>query len=107
MKQTINLHQFRENFRLHERTNFSYEGLEVLFNHLEELEASCGEEYELDVIGLCCDFSEDSAEQIQRAYSIEHNPDDEASLSDKVREYLEDEGHFIGETDESFIYYNH
>ena len=107
MKQTINLHQFRESFRLHERTNFSYEGLEVLFDYLEDCERDTVEDYELDVIGLCCDFSEDTPEEIQRAYSIEHDADDEGSLSDAVRQYLEDEGHFVGETETSFIYFNH
>ncbi len=107
MKQTVNLHQFREAFRLHERTNFSYEGLQILFDYLEECEAGSETEFELDVIGLCCDFSEDTAEEIQRAYGIEHDTEDESNLADSVRAYLEDEGHFVGETDTTFIYHNH
>lgn len=107
MKQTVNLHQFREEFRLHERTNFSYDGLEVLFDYLTECETGSDTEFELDVIGLCCDFSEDTPEEIQRAYGIEHDTEDESSLSDSVRAYLEDEGHFVGKTDTAFIYLNH
>jgi len=37
---------------MNRKTNFSYEGLEILFEYLEELEESTGEEIELDVIAL-------------------------------------------------------
>lgn len=37
---------------------FSYEALEALFNYLEEYEQDTGEEIELDVVGLCCEFAE-------------------------------------------------
>ncbi len=54
MKKTINLYDFRQEFINFNRTHhFSYEGLEALFNHLEEYE-----EYELDVVGLCVEFTE-------------------------------------------------
>ena len=104
MIQTIGLGQFRDAFHNMGRgEQFSYEALEILFDYLEELD----ENMELDVIAICCDFSEDSAEQIQRAYDIDHDADDEGNLADAVRAYLEDEGHFVGETDDSFIYFNH
>lgn len=54
MKKTINLHNFRQEFINYNRQNyFSYEGLEALFNHLEEYE-----EYELYVVDLCLEFTE-------------------------------------------------
>jgi hypothetical protein len=56
MKQTINKYQFAEAFKTAGRGDqFSYRGLDALFDWLEEVE---GEEWELDVIALCCDFSE-------------------------------------------------
>ena len=56
MKQTINLHQFRQAFADCGRANqFSYEALETLYEHLIQWEQDTGEEVELDVIGLCCD----------------------------------------------------
>jgi len=63
MKRTINVHEFRDAFRDYGRDDsFSYNGLGALFDWLEELEDDWGEDIELDVIGLCCDFSEhDSA----------------------------------------------
>jgi len=104
MKMTIDNNDFRREFFNCGRENqFSYEGLGILFEYLDELDS----DMELDVIAICCDFSEDSAEDIQRAYSIEHDADDEGNLADAVRQYLEDEGHFVGETENSFIYFNH
>ena len=50
---------FADAFRRMGRENqFSREALEALFNYLEEYEQDTGEEIELDVIGLCCDFTE-------------------------------------------------
>jgi hypothetical protein len=104
MIQTIGKSQFRDAFHHAGRgKQFSYDALGIIFDYLEDID----EGMELDVIAICCDFSEDSAEEIQRAYSIDHDADDEGNLADAVRAYLEDEGHFIGETDDGFIYFNH
>lgn len=59
MKSTISKHEFRDAFRDYGRTDsFSYEGLGALFDWFEQYEEDCGEETELDVIAICCDFSE-------------------------------------------------
>jgi hypothetical protein len=58
MKQTINQYQFADAFRSIRPDNFTYAGLHALFDYLEEYEESCGEEIELDVIALCCEYSE-------------------------------------------------
>ena len=73
MKQSINLSQFRDAFRDMERSdNFSYEGLEALYNFITELDEDCGTETELDVIGLCCEFTEyDNFYQAREAYNLE------------------------------------
>jgi len=57
MKQTVNENMFIEEFQTIRPNQFSYAGLRALFAHLEELE-TMGEEMELDVIALCCDYSE-------------------------------------------------
>ena len=71
MKTTVNLYGFRRAFESHDRTNFTYEGQEVLFDYLESYEEDCGEEIELDVIALCCDYSEDTPEGIAAQYDID------------------------------------
>lgn len=59
MKRTVSKGEFRDAFRDYGRDDqFSSEGLGALYDWLEELEEETGEEMELDVVGLCCDFSE-------------------------------------------------
>ena len=68
MIQTITKSMFRDAFQHTDRKDtFSYEGLGVLFDHLEELD----ENMELDVIGICCDFTEDTVENVLKQYSME------------------------------------
>lgn len=51
------------------KNNFSYEGLNALFDYLEELELSTGEENELDIVGICCNYSEyENLAEIQEQY---------------------------------------
>ena len=59
MKQSVNFTDFTKAFHDHGRgTQFTYEGLKALFEHLEDYEDDTGEEIELDVIALCCDYQE-------------------------------------------------
>jgi hypothetical protein len=71
MIKTIDLYDFRRAFTDYDRTNqFSYEGMEALFDWLEELSEDTDTPYELDVIGLCCEFSEyNDLAEIQENYS--------------------------------------
>ncbi len=57
MKSTVSLSDFRDAFQMR-KDQFSYEGLEILFEYLEEYEKATGEEIELDVIDLCCEYTE-------------------------------------------------
>jgi len=70
MKQSVNFTDFTKAFHDHGRgTQFTYEGLKALFEHLEDYEDDTGEEIELDVIALCCDYVEyDNLEAIQEDY---------------------------------------
>ena len=59
MKITINEYQFEQAFKNAGRGNqFSYEALKALFEYLQSYEDDGGEEIELDVIALCCEFTE-------------------------------------------------
>ena len=105
MKTTVYFSEFCDYFNKIRPDNFSYQGLRILFDYLEEVENSCGEESELDVIGLCCDFSESTWQTIAADYSIEIDEtenDDEQKV--QVLDFLADHGHLIGETDHSIIY---
>lgn len=58
MKQTINEYQFKDAFQKCRPDNFSYEGLTALYDYLEQYEEDTGQEVELDVIAICCEFTE-------------------------------------------------
>ena len=82
MIQTINKSEFTSTFhRAGRGDQFSYEGLIALYDYLEDYEDSTGEQIELDVIALCCDyteyedleaFQEDYGEDYQSIENIEH-----------------------------------
>lgn len=109
MKITVNEYSFRREFANFNRDGqFTYAALDALFEYLEELERDCGEEYELDVVALCCDFAEDSAEDICIAYGVDITGMDEAAIIAAGREYLEEESALIAETHEGvFLYRQH
>ena len=58
MKQTVNITDFVNAFEKMRPSNFTYEGLECLYNYLIDYERDTNTEIELDVIALCCDYSE-------------------------------------------------
>lgn len=109
MYQLINEYQFRDAFLQNDtyKNNFTYDGLTILFDWLEELAQDTGQETPFDMVSIACEFAEDTAENIQRYYGIEHDADDEGNLADAVRQYLEDNGAFVGETDDAIIYIQH
>jgi hypothetical protein len=107
MKTTVYFAEFRDHFHEMRPDNFSYDALRILFDYLEEFEESTGKDVEFDVIAICCDFSEDSYESIADQYGIEldtNENDDE--IKQQVIDYLQDQGAYVGETDNSIIYRN-
>jgi hypothetical protein len=56
---TVNNSQIHDEFHAYNRADqFSYEAREALFEHLEQLSEDIGEPIELDVIALCCEWTE-------------------------------------------------
>ncbi len=105
MKTYISEYSFMRAFKECRPDNFSYDGLKVLFEYLEEYEMDIGEELELDVIGLCCDFSESSFEDIAALYNIEIDiNENEDEQKQQVIDFLQSEGAYVGETLNSIIY---
>jgi hypothetical protein len=94
MKQSVNFNDFTKTFHDYGRgTQFTYEGLRALFEHLEEYEDETGEEVELDVIALCCDCSEyANLEDLQKDYS---DIEDMEDLMDMTYVIMIDDTSFI------------
>ena len=109
MKITVQLNNFRDGFRNSDRiNNFSYSGLTSLFDYLTEYENDTGSELELDAIAICCDFAEDSAEDIADNYRIDIEGLDKDEIKKAILKYLEDEGALIVEVCEGqFLYHKH
>lgn len=98
MKETVNFSQFCDRFRdMGRNDNFTYSGKHALFDYLEEYEEGTGEEVELDVISLCCDYTEyENLKELQENYT------DIESI-----EELEEHTTVIKVDDESFIIQNY
>ena len=109
MKQTINLHTFRDAFyKMGRKDQFSYEGLEILFNYLEEVAQDSGEAIELDVIALCCDYAESTIDDLISEYDIDISdcePDDKEATEEIVLEYMEQNTTICGVTSMGSIVY--
>lgn len=101
MYQTVNtVSTFRDEFRACGRAdNFSYEALGLLFDYFEAYEMDTGEEIELDVVSICCDFSEDSPENIRDQYGIDGDDETEVIAT------LEDNCAYVGKTSTGTIVY--
>ena len=78
MKKTISFHEFQNEFQDCRPDNFSYDGLKALYDYLEDLSEDCDIEIELDVIAICCEFSEyDTALEIAKEYGFEPGEDED------------------------------
>ena len=84
MIEQVSLNDFMDRFRAYDRQdNFSYEGLEALFNYYEEL----------DVIAICCEWAEyDSIEDAINEYGDSY---DFETLSDDTTVIELDNNHVL------------
>ena len=90
MKITVTESMFREEFKRVRPVNFTNAALEVLFAHYEEIEQGSGEEIELDVIAICCDWTEyDSALEAAESYGFKASAGDDERADTNERAALE------------------
>ena len=113
MKTTVSVYDFRRAFETTRPDNFSYEALGLMFDHFEELEQDTGEEIELDVVAICCEYTEDTVENIAGNYDIDltdidtddmDDEDIEAAKLEIVMAYLNDHTSVVGETSSGIVY---
>jgi hypothetical protein len=82
---------------------FSYEALSALFDYMEEI----APDFDLDVIALCCDYSEDTVEDIAANYGLEFSSIEDGDTDgerEHVRAYLEENTTIVAETASGFLY---
>ena len=91
MKESINFTRFVDRFNDMDRgENFTYEGKRALFEYLEQYEEDTG------IIALCCEYNEETPDEIRRNYDI---PEEE-----EVLDYLNDNTFVVGETSSTIVY---
>jgi hypothetical protein len=100
----VTLSDFRDAFRSHgRRDQFSYDGLRVIFEYLEEYEDSTGSAVELDVVAICCDYVEMTPEEIIEAYSIDFDPDADDAETVAI-DHLEYHSMILGKTKDTIVF---
>ena len=105
MKTTVSLHDFHAAFEALRPDNFTPEALDVLFNYFEALEDDTGDEIELDVIGICCEYAEETPDELAQQYGHDTGGLTGIELSDLIANWLHDQGVYIGVTEAGTIVY--
>jgi hypothetical protein len=107
MKQTINCHEFINQFDLLRPNNFSREALIMMFEYFEQYERDIGEEIEFDPIAICCEYVEQTIPELVYGYKLEKEIDgmEQNEMLDYLINFLEEQCIFIGLTDSgTFVY---
>ena len=96
MKETVTQSRFLDVFRQVRPNQFSRNALVALFDYLDQLEQDLGEEQELDVIAICCDWTE-YADPIEAAEAygweapeVEEGEERDDTSDRKAIEFLQD-----------------
>ena len=113
MKKTLRTYEIANALYTDENANWSYNGAYALTNYLQELESETGEEMELDVVAIRCDFSEHSsledwaadffsdskqaADELNLGLDMDGETwtEDEEEIQDAIRSYIHDHGQLI------------
>jgi hypothetical protein len=86
--------------------SFSRAALIDLFAHLEECGEGGGAGVELDVMAICCDFTESTVDEILKDYDTDIDTDgmcDDEKL-EAVTEWLEEQTHVVGVNDDRIVF---
>lgn len=103
--QTVNSFDFVQAFYDYGRQdNFSKAALREIFDYLEQLSDDTGENVELDVVAICCDYNELSIEDFVEYYNVAVD-DEECSKEwgEAVESYLQDNGGWYSFIDDETV----
>ena len=76
MKTTLNTSDIARALKSDEHATWSWNGARALAEYLEQMEEDTGEEMELDVVAIRCDFSEHkTALEVAREYGNDWSPE--------------------------------
>lgn len=108
MKTTVYRNEFHNYFNSSDtyKNQFSYEALDIIFDYIEEYEASTGDAVEFDLVSICCDFAESTLEEIISNYRLDI--EDDGNQLNNVLDYLHDHTQVCGSYElngDTFIIY--
>jgi hypothetical protein len=110
MKTTLNTSDIARALKSDENAAWTWDGAKALAEYLEEYEESTGEEMELDLCAIRCDFSESTSLQDwlmehhgaeTLAFALQYSgidldgDEDENKIDDLIRSYIQDHGQLI------------
>lgn len=104
--QTLTKSAFIDAFKQSSRKDqFSYEALGAIFDYLEEYSDSTGENVEFDIVGICCDWSEMSWQEIAQSYDVDLSQctDDDERIGE-VGDFLNRNTQYCELSDGSFVF---
>lgn len=104
--QTLSKSSFIDAFKQSSRKDqFSYEALGAIFDYLEEYSDSTGEPVEFDIVGICCDWSEMTWQDVALSYGVDLSQctDDDERMGE-VESFLCDNTQFLELSDGNFVF---
>lgn len=106
MKNTVNYYDFVRAFQDSGRGDqFSLTALGAIFDYMEQYEQDSGEEIELDVVAICCEWNEATWQEIADDYNVDLTEcGDEQEKLEAVEAFLEYHTQFVNMGDGNFIY---
>ncbi len=109
--QTVNFSRFCDAFyNACCNDQFSYDAKRIIFDYIDEMSDDCGNDIELDVVGICCEYDELHYETVISLYSnmldvSEIDKNDEQALIKAVEEFLQENTTVCGKTkDDCFVF---
>jgi hypothetical protein len=106
MKQTLNQNSFIQAFEdMFRDKQFSRRALISLYEYFDQYEHDTGEQIELDVVAICCEYTEESYKDIADSYNVTlDSQDSEAEHLQQVKDFLETETIMVSEEDGLIVY---
>ena len=104
--QTVDFHTFHNAFmRAGREAQYSYQGLRGLFDHLEQLADDTGVDVDLDVVAICCYYTEETLKGAAKNYGIDISEcEDDDEIRETVLDYLQDNTMVAWSDDNSVVY---
>ena len=110
--QTVNFSMFCDMFtRMGRQGHFSYAAKQAIFNYLESYSDDNGEDFQMDVVGICCEYIESKAEEVNSDYLLGYEKQEDESeedfqerLIEEVQEYLDRHTTTVMADNGTFVY---